>query len=435
LNYLAAFIAVPAWACKWITVHLQAKKTAGDTTGLSACVLVVILPVAWIAGETLRGQFFNGFDSLAAGYLLTGWPQRGWLPVIGAHGGGLLFYFSACFASLVWLGRNDAWPVRAVLASAPALMLLTGGAVLDRQAWVGEVQPALSFRLIQGGVPQKMKFDAFEQKRQTIAYVDAVKTTSANLIVTPETAFTDVFGNLDPNLLSSLRSFSSATGSHLFLGAPHADHAGSLKNSVFQISPGSSALARYDKSRLMPFGEYAPAGFSWFTRRMSLALSDQKPGSVTQAPFEIRLPEGTIRIGVLVCHEDLSHADARRWANLQSGLLINPSNLAWFENTWALQQRLQVAQVRALEIGRPVLRVTNTGVTAHIDFKGRVMAALDSDTEGALAGVVQPVTGLTPFARYGMLPVIGLAGILALVAASLVTTSIWNQRKAEASER
>ncbi len=429
LNYLAAFLAVPAWLCKWIAVRLQPRRGRTDTSDLNCCLLAVMLPVAWIAGEILRGQLFNGFDSLAAGYLLTNWPQRGWLPILGVHGASLLFYLSACLAACVWIARADPWLIRAVLSIIPSLMLLAAGAWLDRKNWVTPAHPALSFRLIQGGVPQKIKFEAHEKERQTIAYVDAIKSASANLIVTPETAFTDTFDNLDVSLLNSLRSFSSATGSNLFLGAPHVDHAGAMKNSIFQVSPSSSALARYDKSRLMPFGEYAPAGFAWFSRRMSLALSDQEPGSVTQAPFEVRLPEGTIRVGVLVCHEDLSQADARRWANLEAGVLINPGNLAWFESTWALPQRLQVAQVRALETGRPVLRVTNTGITAHIDPKGRVVAWLDSDAEGVLHGTVQPVTGLTPFSRYGMLPVVTLAGLLSLIAASAVVASARISRK------
>lgn len=126
-----------------------------------------------------------------------------------------------------------------------------------------------------------------------------------------------------------------------------------------------------------------------------------------------------IRVGTLICHEDLSQADARRWAG-EVGLLINPGNLAWFEGTWALPQRLQVAQIRALEIGRPLLRTTNTGVTAHIDGKGRVVAQLPLDVGGVLSGVVQPTTGPTPFARFGNLLVFGMAVVLLLLSALMV---------------
>jgi apolipoprotein N-acyltransferase len=226
--------------------------------------------------------------------------------------------------------------------------------------------------------------------------------------VTPETAFPVGLIEVNPALLAKMRSFSSATGSNIFLGAPYLDIRGKVRNSMFHLAPERSELARYDKTRLMPFGEYTPVGLNWFTRRMNVALDDQSPGLTDQRPFDVKKLRTVVPIGVLICHEDLSYAAARRWAS-QSSLFINPGNLAWFEGSMALNQRLQVASIRALETGRPLLRITNTGVTAHIDSKGRIVSSLPSNAPGILAGSIQPTAGLTPFVRFGNLLTIAVA--------------------------
>lgn len=303
-------------------------------------------------------------------------------------------------------------------------LVLAGGAALDTRQWVVPVGRPLSFRLLQSGVHQKVKFDTFERERQVDAYVEAITTAPADLIVTPETAFALGWAELNPDVLQRIRAFSATTGSHVFVGMPHMEVGGLVKNSVFHIAPGSPALPRYDKSRLMPLGEYAPAGMAWFSQRMSVPLNDQTPGSVDQLPFRVTGGGVPVRVGTLTCHEDASQTYARRWVG-RAELLINPSNLAWFEGTWALPQRLQVAQARALETGRPVLRTTSTGVTAHIDAHGQVVVQLPLAAASVLSGVVQPSTGLTPFARFGNVLVLGMGGMLVLVSALLTRWSCW----------
>lgn len=416
LSYLACFLSIPALLCKWLSQRVHARDPEPENI---LVLLPIALAVAWTAAEALRGMLFNGFDSLAAGYLFTAWPLRGWIPVVGVYGGSLLFYASACLAGAAWAARRDSVLARSFWVMAPLGLVLAVGAGLDTQQWVTSNASPLSFRLIQGGVRQEMKFHAIERERQVMSYFKETTAAPADLIITPETAFTVEWREVNPSVLSRVRDFSSATRSHIFLGMPHSDVGGTLKNSILQIAPGRTDVPRYDKSRLMPFGEYSPTGFGWFSLRMSVALKDQSPGSVGQPPFEVNKGGELIRVGTLICHEDLSQADARRWAG-EVGLLINPGNLAWFEGTWALPQRLQVAQTRALEIGRPLLRTTNTGVTAHIDGKGRVVAQLPLNVGGVLSGVVLPTTGLTPFVRFGNLLVFGMAVVLLLLSALMV---------------
>lgn len=184
---------------------------------------------------------------------------------------------------------------------------------------------------------------------------------------------------------------------------------------AFHFRPSSlSSVVGNSTTLTSSIGEYAPAGLAWFTQRMSVPLNDQTAGSVDQPPFVLNGGVIPVRVGTLICHEDLSQTDARRWAG-QVELLINPGNLAWFEGTLALPQRLQVAQARALETGRPILRTTNTGVTAHIDGHGRVVARLPPGAAGVLSGFVQPTAGLTPFARFGNELVVLMAAMLLMM--------------------
>ncbi len=408
LAYLSLFLALPASFCKWLSQRVQACEARKKNANEAFFLFSMALALTWTAGEALRGVWFNGFDSLAAGYLFSDRPLRGWVPVLGVYGCSLLFYASTAMSGAAWVARRGSIRGPAAVGGLTLVLGMAGGTALDALHWVQPVGAPLSFRLIQGGVPQKIKFEATERGRQVSAYTDAITAAPADLIVTPETAFTIGLTELDPGVLSKIRGFSTATGSNIFLGTPHLDTGGSARNSMFQFAPGRSELSRYDKTRLMPFGEYAPVGFGWFTQRMSVALNDQKPGAVDQPLFEARVRNTIVSVGALICHEDLSNSDARQRAP-QASLFINPGNLAWFAGTLALPQRLQVVRMRALETGRPVLRTTNTGVTAHIDEKGRVLGRLPEDRAAVLQGSIQPTVGYTPFVKFGHLPTMGLA--------------------------
>ena len=414
LIYLASFLAVPVLVCRGVPEWTCGSRRRIRNVGTASVWVPAALAVTWTSGEALRGSLFNGFDSLAAGYLFTVWPLRGWIPVVGVYGCSLLFYMSASVAGTAWALRRQSILVWAALSVIPVALVLVGGAALDTRQWVTAVGPPLSFRLIQGGVQQSLKFDALENERHVNAYIEAISAEPADLIITPETALAGGWMELHPSVLEQIRSFTATTGSHVFVGMPHVEVGGLIKNSVFQIPPNHSSLPRYDKSRLMPFGEYAPAGLAWFTQRMSVPLNDQTAGSVDQPPFVVSGGTVPVRVGTLICHEDLSQTDARRWAG-RAELLINPGNLAWFEGTWALPQRLQVAQARALETRRPLLRTTNTGVTAHVDGHGQVVARLPLGAAGVLSGIVQPTAGLTPFARFGNVLVLCMAAVLLLL--------------------
>jgi apolipoprotein N-acyltransferase len=168
----------------------------------------------------------------------------------------------------------------------------------------------------------------------------------------------------------------------------------------------------------VPFGEFVPWGFRWFVDLMTIPLGDFARGAIVQPPFTV----GDQRIAFNICYEDLFGEELRLALHGEAGatVLANVSNIAWFGRSHALPQHLAIARLRTLETGRPMVRSTNTGVTAAIDATGRVTAMLEPNTDGVLEVRVQGTTGLTPFVRLGNATVLVLslaAMVVAIVAA------------------
>ncbi|HUY01660.1 MAG TPA: apolipoprotein N-acyltransferase [Rhodocyclaceae bacterium] len=389
--YLALFTALPC--ALWRTM-----VKGGASRLSSGSVFAALTTIA----EWSRSLFFNGFTSLSLGYSLADTPLSGYAPVVGVYGLSCLGYgLSAALASKRGGLRSSVLMVAAMVA---------GGLVLGGIAWVEPDGPALRYRLIQTNVEQHRKFDPRYAGRQMQRLLGLIEQGPADLIVTPETAFTVALNDLPGDTLSELQRFSRASRSHLLLGIATTSANAEDHNSVIQIAPDARRIARYDKVRLMPFGEYAPAGFAWFSAALDIPLKDLSPGLPGQRPLIL----GSARIGTLICHEDLIGRDLRRWLP-EASLLINPSNLAWFEGSLAIGQRLQIVQMRALESGRPILRVANTGVTALIDHRGRVLERLPEMQQASLSGQVQPMRGMTPYARLGDLPIVAASAAYALL--------------------
>ena len=195
--------------------------------------------------------------------------------------------------------------------------------------------------------------------------------------------------------------------------------------SLAAAQPGGAAAAsagtavyRYEKHHLVPFGEFIPPAFKWFVDLMNIPLGDFNRGALGQAP----LHWAGQRVATNICYEDLfgnELAAGFTTEDLAPTVLVNLSNLAWFGNTVALDQHLHISRVRALELGRPMVRATNTGATVVIDHQGRVTHALARHTEGELTAVVDGRQGLTPYAtwasRWGLWPVGVLACLVSAV--------------------
>jgi apolipoprotein N-acyltransferase len=291
-------------------------------------------------------------------------------------------------------------PSRARLAPAiVALCLLIAGIGASWIRWTHPAGSAISVRLLQGNVPQSMKFEQEGVDQSVALYQSLITSHAADLIVTPETAIPLLVQDLPGPFVQTIRQFADQTQSALLFGAfgatMTAEGPTHIKNSLFGLTPRKNGVYQYDKYHLVPFGEFVPTGFHWFVQMMNIPLGDSDSGPTLQQAFAVK----DTSIAPDICYEDIfgeEMADSLRHQVPRARILVNTSNLGWFGNTIALEQHLQMARMRSIETGRPLLSSTNTGITAMIDASGDVAGRLTPFTVGSLMGTVQGMDGLTP---------------------------------------
>ncbi|MGC2038392.1 apolipoprotein N-acyltransferase, partial [Paraburkholderia caledonica] len=285
------------------------------------------------------------------------------------------------------------------------LALIAAGLLLPLAKWTVPANAPLTVRLLQGDVKQEMKFEEAGMRAAIDQYQQMITSKPADLIVTPETAIPVLAQQLPAPFASAVRSFSDSTGSAILFGAIGGSvtpegRVVDYTNSLFGVTPGTRDIYRYDKHHLVPFGEFVPWGFRWFVNLMSIPLGDFARGGPVQKPFIVHNQP----VAVDICYEDIFGEEIARTireSDTPAGVLVNSTNLAWFGDTIALDQHLQIARMRSLETGRPMLRATNTGMTAAIDANGKVLGRLTPYTIGSLDVTVQGTAGRTPYVTSG----------------------------------
>ena len=368
----------------------------------------------WGAGEMLRGWLFTGFPWLSSGYAHVDGPLAGLAPLVGAHGVGALAALAAAGLALAaarWRGASFA-------ALACLGLPLLAGLALGPVRWSQEVGEPIRVRLLQGNVPQQMKFDPQRSLAAMQAYARAIAAQPADLVVLPETAWTVPWSRTPPPIADAITA-SLGHGGIAAIGMPlpatARRGAPTLANSVAAIGAGGPLAWRYDKRHLVPFGEFVPTGFGWFVRMMNIPLGEFGRGALHQPALPVR----DQRLAFNICYEDIFGRELAPQVRDGATILVNLSNIAWFGDSHALPQHLQIARMRSIELARPMLRATNTGMTAAIDARGRVLGALEPYTEDALAIELRGSAGLTPYARAGDLAPAALIALLALAGLGL----------------
>ncbi len=380
---------------------------------------LLVLPAALTLCEWLRGWVFTGFPWIAPGYAHTDGPLAGFAPLAGVHG---LTFVAVLAASLLAHAVSHAIDRKPLVGAtlrplAGLAALLACGVGLTPVEWTQTAGKPLDVILLQGNIPQEMKFAAGRFESTLDTYVGLAEPQQASLIVLPETALPRMLHTIPRAALERLDTLASQRGATLITGVPRAESSTRYFNSA--ITLGRETGQRYDKSHLVPFGEFIPYGFRWFVDLMNMPLGDFTSGGVRQTPLRI----GDQRIAINICYEDLFGEEIIRQLP-EATLLLNLSNVGWFGDSLAPHQHLQASRMRALETGRPMLRATNTGATAVIDARGQVTHALPFFAEGALAATVQGRSGATPYMLTGNWLVIALC-VLVLAGAA------WNpQRRA-----
>ncbi|TKC89682.1 apolipoprotein N-acyltransferase [Trinickia terrae] len=387
---------------------------------------------AWALGEWLRGTVFTGFPWLASGYAQVDGPLAGFAPVAGVYGVGWVLALVAALIvqavlAIAQLRRAPeasgsaaapGWrhPARAILPAAVAAAVVASGLLLPLVTWTLPANAPLKVRLLQGNVKQEMKFDPVGISAAITMYQRMITEKPADLTITPETAIPVLVQQVPEDFARAVRQFSDSTGTSLLFGAigGTVTPEGRLvdyTNSLYGVTPNSRELYRYDKHHLVPFGEFVPWGFRWFVDLMKIPLGDFARGAPVQKPFMVHNQP----VDADICYEDIFGEEIARSLRenaVPAGVLVNSTNLAWFGNTIALDQHLQIARMRSLETGRPMLRATNTGATAAIDAHGKVIGRLPVFTTGSLDVTVQGTAGNTPYVTSGNNTVLAVSLIL-----------------------
>lgn len=356
----------------------------------------------WTLTEWLRGWLFTGFPWLALGYAQTPpSPLAGYAAVLGSYGIGFLVVLIAALLAFE-PRRRAAWI--AILA------ILGVGALLRGMDWTQPAGKPVSVALLQGNIPQSLKWVPERLPLSIDGYVGLAQQHPAALTILPETAIPLFFDELPRDVLNALTQHGD-----VLLGIAIRHRAGGYVNGAVAVHkdavPPAPTFRTYAKRHLVPFGEYIPPGFAWFFRLVHIPMADFSAGPRDQPPLAIAGQQ----IAPNICYEDLFGEEIIR-ALPQATLLVNLSNTAWFGDSLAQPQHLQIARLRAMETGRTMLRATNTGITAAIAPDGRVLGQLPAFSAGALRVEAQGFSGLTPYARWGNALALLLAALALLPA-------------------
>lgn len=362
-------------------------------------------PAAWVVGEWVRGWLFTGFPWLAIGYSQAPLsPLAGLAPLLGVYGVGLALLVSAGLLLQAFSAASTRARLRPLASFA---LLWIAGAAAQPIAWTQPTGAPLTVALLQGNVPQSMKWRP-EQVAATLAlYQRMIRQTQARLIVLPETAVPLFLNQVPADFLESVASHARAHGADILLGLPEGGRGREYFNAVVSIGVSPSQI--YRKSHLVPFGEFVPLRplFGPVVEAMAIPLTDFSRGGLDQRPLAV----AGQRLAVNICYEDAFGEEIIRQLP-EATLLVNVSNVAWFGDSIAPEQHLQIAQMRAIETGRPMLRATNTGMTAVVDAGGHVVAAAETFRTETVQATVTGRTGATPYVRFGNTPALVLCALL-----------------------
>ena len=391
--FFALYLASLGWGIKKITA--ERNFTAID--------YVLLLPLAWLFFEWFKGWFLTGFPWLELGVSQIEGPLSGYTPVVGALGVSLIAAVSAGLLASFWQFKE----IKSLLVIA---IIWVGGSALNTVEWTYESDPPISVSVIQGNVPQNIKWDS-EQVLKTL-FLYQTKTEEqwkSDLIVWPENAATVFYHQAKTAFFDPLGAAARKNNTDILLGLPLYDDDG-IRYYNGMMSLGTE-VGFYHKRHLVPFGDYVP--FEWLRGLITffdLPMSSFYPGKDDQ----VLLSAAGQKIGISVCYEDAFSSEVLDTVP-EASILVNATNNAWYGDSFAPHQHLQISQNRALETGRPVIRATTNGISALIDYRGKLQATTAQFELTVLNGKVGPRQGMTFYVQWNHWPLLILALFMLLV--------------------
>ena len=365
---------------------------------------LLLFPGLYVLLEWVRGWLFTGFPWLDLGYTQTSGPLAGYAPVAGVYGVSLVVAISG---GLAWcLVRWSGY--RRILTGIGLAAIWLGGLALQQIDWTAPAGPAFKASVLQANIPQQVKWapDATIMIAET--YLELTRDhLDSDLVLWPETALPDFLHLLRKPLIEPLAERARQEGMDIVLGIPVMDaSSGRYYNGLLSIGHQEDL---YAKRHLVPFGEFMPFAslLGPLVQLFEVPMSDFSPGT-DRRPL---LAVGSRLAGATICYEDAFPAEVVQ-ALPDAQFLLNVSNDAWFGDSLAPHQHLEMSRMRAIENGRYMVRATNTGISAIIDERGRILTSVPSFVRGAASAEVRPLQGATPFTRVHNWLAIGLAALM-----------------------
>ncbi len=346
----------------------------------------------WVFFEWLRGWVFTGFPWLLLGHVHHSSPLQGVIPIFGSYGASWLTLIISCFTVVVVIGQ---FKQRIIAAS---LLVFVGVSLYISTyiKWTHAEDTVLEVALVQGNIPQEMKWDRKMHPYILKKYMKlSEKHFDTDIIVWPETAIPTYYTMVKENFVEEMKQISKEHGVEFLTGVFTADlNNGSVYNSVMALG---KELSFYRKRHLVPFGEYIPLrGFASFLENyIQIPIADLANGE--GAPL-VKL--NNFSVGTSICYEAV-YGNEIIEAMPEAKLLINVSNDAWFGDSFAPHQHLEITRSRAIETGRYLLRATNTGISAIIAPDGTIVNKSAQFHEDVVRANIQPYFGKTPYSRWG----------------------------------
>jgi apolipoprotein N-acyltransferase len=383
----------------WISGWLMSRLSKGETW-----LLLFVGPAAWVFIEWLRGWVLTGFPWLALGYGQIDSLFAGWAPVLGVYGVSFMLMVSTT-AIIVALMSTGARRIAGLLAI--VLPWLSGGMLLLVD-WTEPAGEPIRTTIVQAGVSQDKKWDRDQLQPIMEFYLGStLNVPGSEIVVWPEVAIPALNDQVEDyiNVIeSSLRRKKQSVVFGILERSFERSPEGHIYNSVIIL--GGAERQAYRKRHLVPFGEYfpVPPQVREWMKMQNLPHSDLAAGEEIQ-PL-LTAANGT-KLAVAICYEDAYGAE-QLYAFPDANVVINVSNDAWFGDSIAPHQHLEIARMRALEVGRNAIRSTNTGISAFIGFDGELLAVGEQFEPQQMTADIEPRRGMTPYVQYGNWPIIGL---------------------------
>lgn len=409
---VAAVLALAAFlGCYYAVVSWLFKRLSHTQHALEAMIFAAL----WTLAELARGWLWTGFPWGAGGYAHVEGPLAALPRWVGVYGTGFVAAWIAAWLAMLlwrWQTQKRVLQLKPAVASVAALSLALGSLWWLRNDAVEapSPQPGMSVALLQGNIPQDDKFEMGSGVVDALRwYAQQLHDAKAQLVVAPETAIPLLPQQLPEDYMDFVRQPFVGKNSQqaALVGIPLGDWDKGFTNTVEGWLPGQAQPYQYDKHHLVPFGEFIPPMFRWFTELMNIPLGDFNRGALGQPSMNW----AGERLSPNICYEDLFGEElAAHFGNAATAptVMVNLSNIGWFGDSVAIDQHLSISRMRSLEFERPMLRATNTGATVIINHKAEVVSALAPFDRAVLQGEVQGRDTLTPYARWvhalGLLP-------------------------------